>query len=35
VLRAASRHGIPCPTIARLTIMIAERAGIPAPAILG
>jgi len=35
VLRAAARHGIPCPTIARLTIMIAERAGIPAPAILG
>jgi 2-dehydropantoate 2-reductase len=35
VLRAAARHGIPCPTIARLTMMIAERAGIPPPAILG
>jgi 2-dehydropantoate 2-reductase len=34
VLRAAARHGIPCPTIARLTRMIAERAGIPPPAIL-
>jgi 2-dehydropantoate 2-reductase len=35
VLRAAARHDIPCPTIARLTVMIAERAGIPVPAILG
>jgi len=35
VLRAAARHGIPCPTIARLTAMIAERAGVPPPAILG
>jgi 2-dehydropantoate 2-reductase len=34
VLRAAARHDIPCPTIARLVTMIAERAGIPPPAIL-
>jgi ketopantoate reductase len=25
VLRAAARHGIPCPTIERLVAMIAER----------
>ncbi len=31
VLRAAARHGLRCPTIERLTIMIAARAGIPAP----
>jgi 2-dehydropantoate 2-reductase len=31
VLRAAARHGIRCPTIERLTIMIADRAGVPAP----
>ncbi len=31
VLRAAARHGIPCPTIERLVAMIAERAGVPAP----
>ena len=31
VLRAAKRHGIECPTIARLAVEIAERAGIPAP----
>lgn len=33
VLRAAARHGIPCPIVARLTAMIAERAGIPAPVV--
>jgi 2-dehydropantoate 2-reductase len=33
VLRAASRHGLSCPTIERLVAMIAERAGIPAPAV--
>jgi 2-dehydropantoate 2-reductase len=31
VLRAASRHRLQCPTIERLTVMIAARAGIPAP----
>jgi 2-dehydropantoate 2-reductase len=31
VLRAASRHRLRCPTIERLTLMIAARAGIPAP----
>jgi 2-dehydropantoate 2-reductase len=31
VLRAASRHGLTCPTIAQLTRAVAERAGIPAP----
>jgi ketopantoate reductase len=31
VLRAAARHGLQCPTIERLVVMIAERAGIPAP----
>ena len=35
VLRAAARHGIACPTIARLVGMIAERAGVARPAILG
>jgi 2-dehydropantoate 2-reductase len=35
VLRAAARHELPCPTITRLVGMIADRAGIPAPAILG
>jgi 2-dehydropantoate 2-reductase len=35
VLRAGARHGIPCPTIARLTVRIAERAGVtPPPAAL-
>jgi 2-dehydropantoate 2-reductase len=33
VLRAAARHRLKCPTIARLTGQIAERAGIPAPQI--
>jgi 2-dehydropantoate 2-reductase len=32
VLRAAARHGMACPTIARLTLAIAERAGIEPPA---
>jgi 2-dehydropantoate 2-reductase len=31
VLRAAARHDLGCPTIERLTGMIAARAGIPAP----
>ena len=31
VLRAGARHGIACPTIERLVIMIAERAGIEPP----
>ncbi len=31
VLRAGARHGIPCPTIERLTAMIAARAGVEAP----
>jgi 2-dehydropantoate 2-reductase len=33
VLRAASRHGIACPTIARLARDVAARAGIPAPVV--
>jgi 2-dehydropantoate 2-reductase len=31
VLRAAARHGLRCPTIERLTLMIAERAGVAPP----
>ncbi len=31
VLRAGARHGIRCPTIERLSEMIARRAGVPAP----
>jgi 2-dehydropantoate 2-reductase len=31
VLRAAARHGVPCPTIERLVEAIAKRAGVPAP----
>ena len=31
VLRAAGRHGLPCPTIAALAGRVAERAGVPAP----
>ncbi len=31
VLRAAARHGIACPTIEHLVVMIAQRAGVPAP----
>jgi 2-dehydropantoate 2-reductase len=33
VLRAAARHGLPCPTIERLVVTIAARAGVPAPAL--
>ncbi|HST54765.1 MAG TPA: ketopantoate reductase family protein [Solirubrobacteraceae bacterium] len=33
VLRAAARHGLQCPTIERLTAMIAQRAGVPAPVV--
>ena len=33
VLRAAARHGIPCPTIERLVALIAERAGVPVPTV--
>jgi len=33
VLRAAARHGIRCPTIERLTAVIAARAGIAIPAV--
>jgi ketopantoate reductase len=32
VLRAAARHGLECPTVSRLTMVIAARAGISAPA---
>ena len=31
VLRAGKRHGIECPTIARLSLQIAQRAGVPPP----
>jgi 2-dehydropantoate 2-reductase len=31
VLRAAARHGLTCPTIARLTLQIAARAGVEPP----
>jgi 2-dehydropantoate 2-reductase len=31
VLRAARRRGLECPTIARLTAVIAQRAGVPVP----
>ncbi len=31
VLRAGARHGLECPTIARLSRCIAQRAGVPAP----
>jgi ketopantoate reductase len=33
VLRAAARHGLECPTIERLVVMIAARAGVPLPAV--
>jgi 2-dehydropantoate 2-reductase len=33
VLRAGQRHGIHCPTIERLTALIAARAGVAAPAV--
>ena len=32
VLRSAARHGLECPTIARLTVAVAKRAGIAPPA---
>ncbi|MDQ4041284.1 MAG: 2-dehydropantoate 2-reductase [Actinomycetota bacterium] len=32
VLRAARRHGLECPTVARLTLQVASRAGIEPPA---
>ncbi len=35
VLRAAARHGIECPTIERLVVKVAERAGVPAPLVSG
>jgi 2-dehydropantoate 2-reductase len=35
VLRAAARHGIPCPTVERLVRAISSRAGVPLPAVLG
>jgi 2-dehydropantoate 2-reductase len=35
VLRAAARHGIPCPTIERLVAMIAARAGLAVPVVSG
>jgi len=34
VLRAAARHDLRCPTIERLVAVIAERAGVPLPAVL-
>lgn len=33
VLRAAARHDLACPTIERLVAMIAQRAGVPEPAV--
>jgi 2-dehydropantoate 2-reductase len=33
VMRAAARHGVPCPTIERLVTIIAARAGIDPPAV--
>ncbi|MDQ6605710.1 MAG: ketopantoate reductase family protein, partial [Actinomycetota bacterium] len=33
VLRAAARHGLPCPTIAELAAQIAARAGVPVPSV--
>jgi 2-dehydropantoate 2-reductase len=35
VLRAAARHGLECPTIERLVVMIADRAGIQPPLVAG
>ncbi|HZU59324.1 MAG TPA: 2-dehydropantoate 2-reductase, partial [Solirubrobacteraceae bacterium] len=32
ILRAARRHGVPCPTISRLSLQVAERAGVAPPA---
>jgi 2-dehydropantoate 2-reductase len=31
VLRAGARHGLACPTVGRLTVAVARRAGIPPP----
>jgi 2-dehydropantoate 2-reductase len=33
VLRAGRRHGVPCPTIAGLAAIVAERAGVPVPVV--
>ena len=35
ILRAAARYDLRCPTIERLVAIIAERAGVPAPAVAG
>jgi 2-dehydropantoate 2-reductase len=35
ILRAAARHDLRCPTIERLVVMIAARAGVPAPILAG
>jgi 2-dehydropantoate 2-reductase len=35
ILRAAARHGLACPTIERLVLMIAARANVPAPILAG
>jgi 2-dehydropantoate 2-reductase len=35
ILRAAARHDLACPTIERLVLMIAARAGVPAPTVAG
>jgi 2-dehydropantoate 2-reductase len=35
ILRAAARHGLACPTIERLVLTIAARAGAPAPVVAG
>jgi 2-dehydropantoate 2-reductase len=35
ILRAAARHGLACPTIERLVVAIAARAGVPAPLPVG
>ena len=32
ILRAAREHGVPCPVIARLSVRVAERAGVAPPA---
>ncbi len=34
ILRAAARHGLACPTIERLVVTIAARAGVPAPPVI-
>jgi 2-dehydropantoate 2-reductase len=35
ILRAGARHGLRCPTIQRLVVTIAARAGVPAPIVPG